>query len=370
MDAARVFSGRIAGYGNVVRLLHEDPPPTEEAGEGAVSTNFAHLHQRLVDTGQRVSAGEAIGLVGTERAGPGGPEDVGGVVGEIGPHLHFSVQRVPEAGVERFSSRYEERTSIRIHPERWLNELGVAVTGSDDRALERYEQRRQRQEERAEQVQRSLALPEEVHPAARYFGGARRLEAAMVDRLLQDLFAVPVRTPQEFVALAADGAPRMVPAGRGLLYTVMPAIQAYAAVRRELGALPESKGPLAAIRSRLEEELSRLVPQNFISLYAAARMAHLERYLQALAIRARRALVDPEKDRAKSERLQAFSGRLHLLLKALGPNASAGKRRALEELFWMIEEYKVSIFAQELKTAVPVSAKRLEEKFGEVERMA
>jgi ATP-dependent helicase HrpA len=42
----------------------------------------------------------------------------------------------------------------------------------------------------------------------------------------------------------------------------------------------------------------------------------------------------------------------------------------LEELFWMIEEYKVSIFAQELKTAVPVSAKRLEEKFGEVERMA
>jgi ATP-dependent helicase HrpA len=219
-------------------------------------------------------------------------------------------------------------------------------------------------------LKRSLALPEEVHPAARYFGGARRLEAAMVDRVLQDLFAEPVRTQQEFAALAAKGAPRMLPAGRGLLYAVMPVIQAYAAVRRELEALSGGKGPLAVIRSRLEEELSRLVPQNFISLYEAERMAHLERYLQAMAIRARRALVDPEKDRAKSESLQAFSGRLHLLLKALGPNASAEKRRSVEELFWMIEEYKVSIFAQELKTAVPVSAKRLEEKFGEIERMA
>jgi ATP-dependent helicase HrpA len=149
----------------------------------------------------------------------------------------------------------------------------------------------------------------------------------------------------------------------------MPVIQAYAAVRRELEALSGSKGPLAAIRSRLEEDVSHLVPQNFISLYEVTRMPHLERYLQGLAIRARRALVDPEKDRAKSESLKLYSGRLQLLLKALGPGSSAEKRRALEDLFWMIEEYKVSIFAQELKTAVPVSAKRLEDKFREIERM-
>jgi ATP-dependent helicase HrpA len=36
----------------------------------------------------------------------------------------------------------------------------------------------------------------------------------------------------------------------------------------------------------------------------------------------------------------------------------------------MIEEYKVSVFAQELKTALPVSPKRLEEKIREIERMA
>jgi ATP-dependent helicase HrpA len=219
-------------------------------------------------------------------------------------------------------------------------------------------------------LKRSLALPEEVHPAAHGLGGARRLEEALVAHVAQELFAAPIRTQREFAALAAAGAPKILPAGRALLYALLPVIQAHAAVRRELGALGGGgKGPLAAVRSRLEEELDHLVPQNFLALYETARLPHLERYLNALAIRARRALVAPEKERAKSESLHPFSERFRLLLKTLGPGGSAEKRRAMEELFWMVEEYKVSLFAQELKTAGPVSAKRLEEKFREVERM-
>jgi len=45
------------------------------------------------------------------------------------------------------------------------------------------------------------------------------------------------------------------------------------------------------------------------------------------------------------------------------------KRKSFEEFFWMVEEFKVSVFAQELKTPFPVSAKRLEKKLREVERM-
>jgi ATP-dependent helicase HrpA len=219
-------------------------------------------------------------------------------------------------------------------------------------------------------LKRSLALPEEVHPAARYFGGARRLEEAMADRVVQDLFATPIRTQREFAALAAAGGKNILPAGRGLLYALIPVIQTYAALRGELAALSGSMGPLSALCCRIEEEASHLLPQNFIALYEAARFPHLERYLQALTLRARRAFAAPERDRTKSEHLQPFSERLGLLLKTLGPESSAEKRRALEELFWLIEEYKVSLFAQELGTGVRVSAKRLEEKFREIERMA
>jgi len=45
------------------------------------------------------------------------------------------------------------------------------------------------------------------------------------------------------------------------------------------------------------------------------------------------------------------------------------KRAALEDVFWMLEEYKVSVFAQELKTAFPVSAKRVSVKLAQIERM-
>lgn len=219
-------------------------------------------------------------------------------------------------------------------------------------------------------LKRSLALPEEVHPAARYFGGSRRLEEAMAERVMQELFATPIRTQREFAALAASGGTKILPAGRALLYALIPVIRSYAALRRELAAPSSGKGPLSTLCRRLEEEASRLLPQNFVSLYETARYRQMERYLQALTLRARRALTAPEKDRAKSNHLQPFSERLRLLLQTLRPETSAEKRRALEELFWLIEEYKVSLFAQELKTAVPVSAKRLEDRFREVERMA
>ncbi len=57
------------------------------------------------------------------------------------------------------------------------------------------------------------------------------------------------------------------------------------------------------------------------------------------------------------------------MFRSLPPYASGEKRQALEEFAWMIEEYKVSLFAQELKTAIPVSRKRIDARMGEIERM-
>ena len=45
------------------------------------------------------------------------------------------------------------------------------------------------------------------------------------------------------------------------------------------------------------------------------------------------------------------------------------KRMMIEELFWMIEEYKVSLFAQELKTPYPVSPKKLNQLIEEIEKL-
>jgi ATP-dependent helicase HrpA len=202
-----------------------------------------------------------------------------------------------------------------------------------------------------------------------HFGGTRRLEDAMAERVIQDLFLVDLRTEKAFNEHAAVCAPKILEAGRDLLYKVIPVIQAYAATLKEIAALSGAKGPLAFIHGRLKEDLSHLVPQRFITLYDPPRLVHIERYLRALAIRARRALVDPEKDQAKAQGPITYTERLGSMLETLNPQSSTEKRQALEDLVWMIEEYKVSIFAQELKTAGPMSPKRIEEKIREIERM-
>ena len=50
-------------------------------------------------------------------------------------------------------------------------------------------------------------------------------------------------------------------------------------------------------------------------------------------------------------------------------DCSEEKKEMIEEYFWMIEEFKVSLFAQELKTPYPVSQKKLNLLIEEIEKL-
>jgi ATP-dependent helicase HrpA len=76
-----------------------------------------------------------------------------------------------------------------------------------------------------------------------------------------------------------------------------------------------------------------------------------------------------DKDRKKAAKVAPFVRALNELVKELDASASSEKRDDLESLVWMIEEYKVSLFAQELKTAFPISSKKIEDKIREIQRM-
>jgi ATP-dependent helicase HrpA len=152
----------------------------------------------------------------------------------------------------------------------------------------------------------------------------------------------------------------------------LPVLKAYHNVRKEFDKLKRANLNNHAVQNFYKDliaDLVRLVPESFVNLYEVDRMTHLIRYIKCMEIRAQRAMVDFEKDQAKARDIKIFSDRLDKMIKTLSPNASNDKREALEEYFWMIEEYKVSIFAQELKTAFPVSEKRLEKKLAEINRM-
>jgi ATP-dependent helicase HrpA len=105
-------------------------------------------------------------------------------------------------------------------------------------------------------------------------------------------------------------------------------------------------------------ELNELLPARFPERIDAAQLKHIPRYFKALEIRAERARLNPAKDAERIEQLTPYLE--HLQKFGSDKTLSAETKSLVEELRWMIEEYKVSLFAQELKTAVKVSPKRLD----------
>jgi ATP-dependent helicase HrpA len=103
----------------------------------------------------------------------------------------------------------------------------------------------------------------------------------------------------------------------------------------------------------LEEQLAELLAPGFVRATERARLAHLPRYLRAMKLRAERLRQDPVRDQARMLAVQLY-WRDYLKLRA-----SRGNAAALDELRWLIEELRVSTFAQELRTAEKVSPKRL-----------
>jgi ATP-dependent helicase HrpA len=127
--------------------------------------------------------------------------------------------------------------------------------------------------------------------------------------------------------------------------------------------------PLLAFLDALRNSLTPLVPKNFIALYDAQRLQRLVRYMQALTLRAQRGLVDLEKEGAKAALVAPFQKRLTALVDGLTPQTSPQRRHAIEAFLWMLEEFKISVFAQEIKTAHPISAKRLEKQLEKIDAM-
>jgi ATP-dependent helicase HrpA len=114
--------------------------------------------------------------------------------------------------------------------------------------------------------------------------------------------------------------------------------------------------PAAAAPNPMLAELNRLLPSNFLEIYSFERLRDLPRYLKALAIRVERAALNPVKDREKAAQIEPYAAAYD----ELRVNKRQRAASLIEELRWMLEEFRVSLFAQELGTAFPVSPKRLD----------
>jgi ATP-dependent helicase HrpA len=122
--------------------------------------------------------------------------------------------------------------------------------------------------------------------------------------------------------------------------------------------LNDARGPLTRLASELRAQLARLVYSGFFSATPWNRLADLPRYLRAMQLRLDKFGANPERDAKHAASIAQLWGRYEERL-AKQKKAGAIDPR-LEEFRWHLEELRVSLFAQELKTPYPVSFKRLD----------
>ena len=225
--------------------------------------------------------------------------------------------------------------------------------------------------------------------AAKHRAGLRRLVALQIGDALKYLqknipelqkmsvYFMPIGTADELrdqiIELALDRAFLMEPLptdaasfkrriddGRGRLTLIANEIARaalnilieYAAAARKL---KDSK-PAKDVAEDVQAQLTRLMPKRFVMLTPWAPLAHLPRYLKGVTLRLDKLRADPARDALRLAELRPIEQRY---LRLLAERKGVVDAR-LEEFRWLIEELRVSFFAQELRTPQPVSVKRLD----------
>ena len=206
----------------------------------------------------------------------------------------------------------------------------------------------------AKQARRRLPISNPLALKYAPLGGVDGLREDLLEGGFADLLEqheLDVRTAAAFEALRAQCSRELFAAGVERLKLAESIIEAQADLKPWMQ--PPLLGFARASYDDLREQCDALLTPGFLRELSPARLAHYPRYLKAMRLRAERLRQDPAKDQQRLLQVIPY-WREYLKHRAAGASAAD-----LAELRWLIEEWRVSLFAQELKTAEPVSAKRL-----------
>ncbi|RDS84616.1 ATP-dependent RNA helicase HrpA [Dyella monticola] len=202
------------------------------------------------------------------------------------------------------------------------------------------------------QARRRLPISHSISLKYAPLGGVDGLREDLVEGGFNDLLQardLNVRSAAAFEVLRGHFTRDVFGAAVERLKLAEPIIEAQADMKPWLQ--PPLIGFARASYDDLREQLDALLAPGFLRDLSTARLAHFPRYLKAMRLRAERLQQDPTKDQQRMLQVLPY-WREYLNHRAAGDGD-------LDELRWLIEEWRVSLFAQELKTAEPVSAKRL-----------
>ncbi|MGB5397729.1 MAG: DUF3418 domain-containing protein, partial [Gammaproteobacteria bacterium] len=194
------------------------------------------------------------------------------------------------------------------------------------------------------------------------FGRCEDLKQAMINSVIDNVFlSVPVNTHAEFISRLEQGKSELHDSMAECSQLLTTILDEYRAIKKML------KKPLLSqldSAADIQHQLRHLFVNNFITDIDKQWLQQYPRYLSAITRRFEKVQDNPGRDRqlrlAFAELWDAYEKR----------DAAMRKQHIISEQLnhyrWMLEEYRVSLFAQELKTRFPVSEKRLKTYWNEI----
>ena len=243
------------------------------------------------------------------------------------------------------------------------------------------------------QLRKNVTLNAGMKAMAANIGNHKQLEQSIINRVKKDLFFKSWRKQEDFIQHADSLNSKILQYGQEVLVSIAHVLKVFDdthACVHKLTMKNAGNNPVLKFLKDIQAELRSLMPINFPEFYTFDRMKDLARYCKALVLRAERGSLNLASAQKKIQEIMIYSRQLqHMLAPAINDSIplhigikeissfkddisvdySEEKKKMIEELFWMIEEYKVSVFAQELKTPNPVSPKKLNQLIEEIEKL-
>jgi ATP-dependent helicase HrpA len=205
-------------------------------------------------------------------------------------------------------------------------------------------------------------LPDLQKMAALYMplGTLEELRSQIIDLALDRAFlAEPWPTDAAgFARRIEEGRTRLSLIAQEVARLALAVLTEYAAATRKL----KDSRPPKEVAEDVAAQLQRLCGKRFLVATAWAPLQHFPRYLKAITLRLDKLRADPARDTARLAELRPMEQRYLRRLAELKGSTDA----RLEEYRWLLEELRVSLFAQELRTPQPVSVKRLDKAWAQL----
>ncbi len=175
--------------------------------------------------------------------------------------------------------------------------------------------------------------------------------AAAVDVLLGRLHEIP-RDEESFTAAHQLAAQHLVTEVLAIIRCLGPIFTTAYQARSVLSRAPSAQFDVAL--QDISQQLTGLIYPGFITRATAAKLPDIQRYLTAINIRLDRLLADPRREELARGKLETALSLYHQV-----QSLRRTDDLAVEHISWMIQEFRISLFAPTMKTAYSISVQRI-----------